>query len=471
MNGNPYYTGSPIPDLGKNIVDLMRLKLGQDEQAMRNRSALEQERVNRIMYGTGEPGQEGYTPGLHQQKAALDAIKTERAAPEHQQTFGFREATKINAFLSKKFGLSGSDVQKEIIRMAADPKVDNMTAYDNFKTNWKEWRQEVIEKSSAKLQKALEDDPEYLEKPVGKEHAMYLDALSQDESADLVDKFFEGPLTSAATARAAEEKKNWLVVGNQAVNLTTGERIAQPPKEVNVANEIDTILGGLFKGYYTDPAVRQKALDWYATPEGSAAVQRAAMAYSQGKQAPQFAPVQTTGGILPFATKGPKAGTFVQPPGGIPAPTKPLPEAAAKEFGALAALRAQVGEAKRLYNSRYVGPVAGRYYSVAENLVNLPPEQVQFYAYVNDIKDALLRARSGAQINEQEYARLVKFLPTAELPPQNFMARMKRFDKAVEMIQREKAKTYSAQGYQIDVSLGAKEDPGKKKRFEIIEVK
>lgn len=471
MNGNPYYTGSPIPDLGKNVVDLMRLKLSQDELGMRNRGLLEQERVNRIQYGAGEPGAEGFVPGLQQQRMEAETAKTERAAPEHLRTFGFGQAAKINAFLASNLKVKDTEVQKTTSAMAADPRTDNMTAYENFKTNWPQYRQEVIQKSYEQLQKAVEKDPNYIQTPEGQKHAMFLDAIAQDESADIIDKFFEGPLQSAAAAKVAEEKKNWLVVGGQAVNLATGERLAQPPKEVNVANEIDTILGGMFKGYYTDPAVRKQALDWYATPEGAATVQKAAMAYSQGKQAPQFTPVQTTGGIIPFATKGPQAGAFVQPPGGTPPPTKPLPEGAAKEFGALASLRAQVGEAKRLFNPKYVGPAAGRYYSVAENLVNLPPDQVQFYAYVNDTKDALLRARSGAQINEQEYARLVKFLPTAELPPQNFKARMERFEKAVEMIQREKAKTYSGQGYQIDISTGEKTEPTKKKRFEILEVK
>jgi hypothetical protein len=59
-------------------------------------------------------------------------------------------------------------------------------------------------------------------------------------------------------------------------------------KEVNVANEIDTVLGGMFKGYYQDPAVRKKALDYYATPEGSKIVQEAATKYQQGKAPPIY---------------------------------------------------------------------------------------------------------------------------------------------------------------------------------------
>ena len=62
----------------------------------------------------------------------------------------------------------------------------------------------------------------------------------------------------------------------------------QEGKEVNVANEIDTVLGGMFPGYYTDPAKRQQALAYYSTPEGSKAVQSKAQQYAQGKAAPIY---------------------------------------------------------------------------------------------------------------------------------------------------------------------------------------
>lgn len=207
MNGNPYYTGSPIPDLGKNVVDLMRLKLSQDELGMRNRGLMEQERVNRIQYGAGEPGAEGFVPGLQQQRMEAETAKTERAAPEHLRTFGFGQAAKINAFLASNLKVKDTEVQKTTSAMAADPRTDNMTAYENFKTNWPQYRQEVIQKSYEQLQKAVEKDPNYIQTPEGQKHAMFLDAIAQDESADLVDKFFEGPLQSKsmADAKAAAE--------------------------------------------------------------------------------------------------------------------------------------------------------------------------------------------------------------------------------------------------------------------------
>jgi hypothetical protein len=159
----------------------------------------------------------------------------------------------------------------------------------------------------------------------------------------------------------------------------------------------------------------------------------------------QFSPVQTTEGIKSFQTKGDGAGGFRQPIG--EPERKPLGEAATKEFGALSALKESNRKAISLFKESYVGPAAGRYYTQKEKIATLPEEQVKFYAYVRDNKDMLLRARSGAQINEQEYARLEKLMPGENLPPKNFMARAKRFEEAVDNILTEKSKAYSAQGY------------------------
>jgi hypothetical protein len=230
----------------------------------------------------------------------------------------------------------------------------------------------------------------------------------------------------------------------------------QPAKEVNVANEIDTILGGMFPGYYTDEKTRKDALKYYATPEGSQKVQSLAAKYAKSKAPESFTFTPTSEGIVPGNTRTGQMGSPATNSGGE-AYTKPLSEAASKEFGALAQLQGTLGKIRELYKPAYVGPVMGRYYSVAENLVNLPAEQVKFNSYVNDAKDALLRARSGAQINEQEYARLVKFLPTTELPDKNFEARVARFEEQLQILQEEKAKVYSGQGYKIDVSTGQKE--------------
>lgn len=231
--------------------------------------------------------------------------------------------------------------------------------------------------------------------------------------------------------------------------------VYKPPqeREVNVANEIDTILGGMFPGYYTDPTVRQKALRYYATPKGAKQVQTDAAEYAKSKLPPQYIPVPTSQGYQVFRSKGAKAGQFLPIPESG-APSKPLPESATKEFGAYAALMKNIQAVENKYKPNYVGPVSGRYYSLKEGVVGLPEQQTQFYALVRDNQDTLLRARSGAQINEQEYQRLKRFLPDPTDPPKTFKAKLNRYKDAVRNYQIEKAKTYSGQGYKIDISTG-----------------
>lgn len=91
----------------------------------------------------------------------------------------------------------------------------------------------------------------------------------------------------------------------------------------------------------------------------------------------------------------------------------------------------RTGKIRSLFRDEYVGPVAGRFSMTKEKFMNLPPDQSKFYAIVRDSADYLLRLRSGAQINEQEYQRLVSFLPTADLPSGTFMARLEQFEEEV----------------------------------------
>lgn len=154
---------------------------------------------------------------------------------------------------------------------------------------------------------------------------------------------------------------------------------------------------------------------------------------------------------------------------------KPIPSEQMSRISDLLTLKANNEEVQKLYNPSYVGPVAGRWAGLKEKLVDLPEPQVQFYAYVRDNQDALLRARSGAQINEQEFRRLVAFLPDPNLPSGNFMARQKRFEKEVEIVLGNKVKMLGVGGYgTVSMTEQPKESQDKtmteSKRFKILKV-
>lgn len=79
----------------------------------------------------------------------------------------------------------------------------------------------------------------------------------------------------------------------------------------------------------------------------------------------------------------------------------------------------------------FTGPVEGRVGWVREVTglkIGYTDEkafkQTVFRQIVKDISDTLLRLRSGAQINEQEYRRLTKLVPTINLPDRSFRARL-----------------------------------------------
>lgn len=70
-----------------------------------------------------------------------------------------------------------------------------------------------------------------------------------------------------------------------------------------------------------------------------------------------------------------------------------------------------------------------------------------FRQVVKDIADTLLRLRSGAQINEQEYRRLTKLVPTLNLPDKVFLARLKSLTTAIDSAIKTRRGTLEESGF------------------------
>jgi len=95
------------------------------------------------------------------------------------------------------------------------------------------------------------------------------------------------------------------------------------------------------------------------------------------------------------------------------------------------------GSAKPEYLGGFVSGLSGKGMGgvtggIREATGFIEDDEVQFRSDVSSISDQLLRARSGAQINEAEYQRLLKEVPTVDLPKNVFDARMKAFKKRVQ---------------------------------------
>lgn len=218
------------------------------------------------------------------------------------------------------------------------------------------------------------------------------------------------------------------------------------PYEVNVASDLDTFLLGKYEGYATDKSAREKALKDYASNKALQNEYRAWWTERKQTAPPIYNFVQTSEGIIPGNIRtgrmgAPSSGQSGQLYG------KPLPADAMAKIGELSTLIDQTQIIKDSFKPDYVGPVGGRYGSIKEKLVDLPENQVTFYAAVRNAKDALLRARSGAQINEQEYKRLVAFLPDENLPSGNFKARLAGFETLLKSTINNKLNVLNSSGY------------------------
>jgi hypothetical protein len=199
---------------------------------------------------------------------------------------------------------------------------------------------------------------------------------------------------------------------------------------------------------YDTPEGKKRFSDYIMSPQGI----KESAAY-RTKYATETAPpinvfTQTAEGIVPGNVRTGKVGEST----GL---GKPLPAGEAAKIGDLNTLLVDIGEVKKLYKYGtnkeeigWVGPVAGLVGKVREKYTGGASEdQVKFYSYVRDMKDALLRARSGAQINEQEYKRLVNFLPDENLPPLSFSARLNRFEEQLNIVLSQKKSALREGGY------------------------
>jgi len=245
----------------------------------------------------------------------------------------------------------------------------------------------------------------------------------------------------------------------------------KPEKPVNVPAWADAMgLAKMGAKYHTAKG-QQEFADYLATPQGQQEAASFQTEYAKRNTVPGVTYLQTNEGIVPMPNKGPNVPPLGQPTGF----GKPIPAAAAEKLAGLQALKNDLQSIKELFkmdtpqeNIGWVGPIAGRIGGIEEKYTGTASdEQVQFYAYVRDAKDALLRARSGAQINEQEYKRLVAFLPDETSPAPTFKSRVKRFEKELDNVIATKTEALSQGGY--GAQQGGKTSIPKRKQGESID--
>lgn len=137
---------------------------------------------------------------------------------------------------------------------------------------------------------------------------------------------------------------------------------------------------------------------------------------------------------------------------------KTLPAAESEQSGSLDTISTQLETIKSSFKPEFTGAVEGRLGKVAQ-VVDVPqlglgasPERAQFLANVSSIRDQLLRARSGAQINEQEYKRLVQELPDENKSDVDFMAKLANFERVFNEIKANRQAAFQTSGYRVPTS-------------------
>jgi hypothetical protein len=107
----------------------------------------------------------------------------------------------------------------------------------------------------------------------------------------------------------------------------------------------------------------------------------------------------------------------------------------------LYAAKQQLDNIDQKFNKDYLGPLKGTDTAFAARRrvgtaigAPLGDNETSFRQSLADVKDQLLRARSGAQINEQEYQRLANMLPAATDEEKVFKAGMGRFRDQLQQI-------------------------------------
>lgn len=133
---------------------------------------------------------------------------------------------------------------------------------------------------------------------------------------------------------------------------------------------------------------------------------------------------------------------------------KPLPSEQIQREMDLSSLQFSLDNVKNSYSPDLVGPVgarAGRGKQYLEGVAT--PEAASFYSNLADLRNQMLYLRSGKQINEAEYNRLLQALPNENMSDTDFRARMKNFEGLFQKIKAARENALRGTGYRMPQPL------------------
>lgn len=127
---------------------------------------------------------------------------------------------------------------------------------------------------------------------------------------------------------------------------------------------------------------------------------------------------------------------------------KSLPGEQIQKETDLATLGQSIERISKLYNPELVGPVGARVGKGKQYIEGTAtPEAASFYSTVQDARNQIVYLRSGKQINEEEYKRLMDALPNENMSPTDFQARLVNFKQLYNTILESRKSALSGSGY------------------------
>lgn len=151
---------------------------------------------------------------------------------------------------------------------------------------------------------------------------------------------------------------------------------------------------------------------------------------------------------------------------------RPLEASIQKDITGLGSIGRHLQVIRNNFDPNFLGPIKGTEIAFEArrrvgSSISAPvqEQEVLMRQSLIDVSDQLLRARSGAQINEQEFKRMIKILPRATDEPQVFLAGLKRFETELQNIIAEKLKLGTTPRGKIQGGVGP---TGGKEKLKII---
>jgi hypothetical protein len=140
-----------------------------------------------------------------------------------------------------------------------------------------------------------------------------------------------------------------------------------------------------------------------------------------------------TGEVTPIKGQTPGQPTEV---GGTEVRKSPVPAQERKDIAGLEQALEGVGELRTLMKMPAVrdtiGPVAGRVTGATRGVFGAAPEVQELFRTSDRLAEFLLRALSGAQINESEYTRLRNLIPNPRTHISQFETDLNLFEREIQ---------------------------------------